>query len=59
MTAFDLFQIATCQIADGAKGAAAMTLAKALRRIDHDGVDADLRDDLVALRRSLIARVSA
>jgi hypothetical protein len=55
MTAFDLFQIATCEIAAGQRGNAAVTLTKAIRQIDRDGVDADMRADLVALRKSLIS----
>ena len=54
MTAFDLFQIATCEIASGKRADAAMTLTKAIKQIDRDGVDADMRADLVALRKSLI-----
>lgn len=50
MTAFDLFQRATCQIAEGDRAAAAKTLTKAIAKIDRDGVDADLRADLVDLR---------
>ena len=59
MTAFDLFQIATCEIAAGKRAAAAMTLTHAIRQIDSDKVDAELRADLVALRQSLIVRVPA
>ena len=54
MTAFDLFQIATCQIAEGSRGDAAISLSKAIRMIDHNGIDADMRADLVNLRKSLI-----
>ena len=53
MTAFDLFQIATCEIAAGKRAAAAATLTHAIRQIDRDKVDAELRPDLVALRQSL------
>lgn len=54
MTPFDLFQIATCQISAGERGNAAITLTEAIRRSGRDGCDADLRDSLVALRRSLL-----
>ena len=54
MTAFDLFQHATCEIASGKRAAAASTLATALRQIDADGVDAHMRADLTALRDSLL-----
>ena len=53
MTAFDLFQRATCEISEGNRAAAAKTIAAAIRRIDNDGVDADLRGDLEDLRRML------
>lgn len=59
MTAFDLFQKATCEISAGKRGDAAMSLTKAIRKIDADRVDAYMRADLVALRASLIAQVSA
>lgn len=53
-TAFDLYQIATCEIAAGKRAAAAATLTQAIREIDRTKVDAELRADLVALRKSLI-----
>ena len=53
MTAFDLFQRATCLIAEGDRAAAAKTLTKAIAKIDRDGRDADMRPDLVDLRDSL------
>ena len=53
MTAFDLFQQATCQIAEGARAAAIKSLDKAIEKIDANGVDAELRPDLVDLRDSL------
>ena len=59
MTAYDLYQHATAEIASGKRAAAASTLAMAIRQIDRDGVDAYMRADLVALRQSLMARVSA
>ena len=55
MTAFDLFQRATCEISEGQRAAAAVTLTLAIRQIDCDGVDADLRANLNDLQRSLIA----
>lgn len=50
MSAFDHFQMATCDIADGNNIAAVKHLEKAIAKIDADGVDAHMRDDLVALR---------
>ena len=58
-TAFDLFQIATCEIASGKRCAASSTLSHAIRVIDRDGVDGAMRADLVALRNSLNAVVAA
>ena len=55
MTAFDLFQRATCQIAEGDRAAAVKTLDKAIAKIDRNGVDADMRPDLVDLRDSVKA----
>jgi hypothetical protein len=49
MTAFNLFQRATCEIAEGNRAAAVKTLTKAIAKIDRDGVDAGLRADLVDL----------
>lgn len=54
MTAFDLFQIATCQIAEGDRAAASRTLADAIASIDRTGVDADMRADLVALLKEVL-----
>jgi hypothetical protein len=59
MTAFDLFQIATCLVSEGRRGDAAIALTTAMAVIDRSGVDADLRDDLVALRKSLIVVADA
>lgn len=59
MTAFDLFQRATCQIADGDRAAAIKTLNKAIARIDANGVEADMRADLVDLRDSVKAAAMA
>jgi hypothetical protein len=53
MTAFDLFQRATCEISEGNRAAAAKTLASAIRKIDRTGVDADMRADLEGLRLTL------
>ena len=55
MTAFDLFQRATCEIAEGNRATATKTLTKAIAKIDRNGVDADMRGDLVSLRNSLTA----
>jgi hypothetical protein len=55
MTAFDFFQRATCQIAEGDRAAAVKTLDKAIAKIDRNGVDADMRADLVGLRDSVKA----
>ena len=54
MTAFDLFQQATVQIQYGQKFNAASSLTSAIAQIDRDGVDAYMRADLVALRKSLL-----
>ena len=59
MTAFDLFQLANREKASGKLAAAAATMTEAIRLIDADGEDADLRADLVARRRDLTERVSA
>ena len=53
MTAFDHFQEATCDIGAGNRPAAIVHLDAAIAKIDADGVDADLRPDLVALRATL------
>lgn len=53
MTAFDHFQEATCDIGAGNRPAAIAHLDAAIAKIDADGVDADLRPDLVALRDTL------
>jgi hypothetical protein len=55
MTAFDLFQRATCEIAEGNRAAAAKTPTKAIAKIDQGGVDADMRADLVDLLNSVKA----
>lgn len=55
MTAFNLFQRATCQIAEGDRAAAVKTLDRAIARIDRDGKDADMRADLVDLRNTVAA----
>ena len=56
MTAFDLFQQATCEIADGDRAAAVTTIDAALAQIDRDGVDADVAPDLRVLRAMLAAK---
>ena len=55
MTAFDFFQRATCLIAEGNRAEAEKLLTKAIAKIDSNGVDADLRADLVDLRDSMKA----
>ena len=55
MTAFDLFQRATCEIAEGSRAAAVKTLDRAIAKIDRDGVDADMRPDMVDLRDTVKA----
>ena len=53
MSAFDLFQRATCEIAEGNRAAAVKSLASAIRKIDLDGVDAHMRADLVSMMGAL------
>jgi len=53
MTAFDHFQEATCDIGEGNRPAAIRRLDAAIARINADGVDADLRPYLIALRATL------
>ena len=53
MTAFDHFQEATCDLGEGNRPAAIAHLDAAIAKIDADGVDADLRPDLVILRATL------
>jgi len=55
MTAFDFFQRDTCLIAEGNRAEAEKLLTKAIAKIDSNGVDADLRADLVDLRDSMKA----
>ena len=55
MTAFNLFQRATCEIAAGNKTEAAKLLARAIKTIDRNGVDADMRGDLVDLMTAVAA----
>jgi hypothetical protein len=60
MTAFDAFQLATCLIAEGRRVEAATALARAIRQIDADGVDRDMRADLLAMRDlALLGSVAA
>jgi len=54
MTAFDLFQDATCDISAGNRAEAILSLTLAIELIDKDGVDAHVRPNLVALRNSLM-----
>jgi hypothetical protein len=51
MTAFDLFQTATCQIGEGDRVAAASTLSKAIAKC----TDADMRAELVSFRLKVLA----
>ena len=53
MTAFDLFQEATCEISAGNRADAIELLASAIKQIDSDGVDAHMRDDIVSLKDTL------
>ena len=52
-TAFDLFQTATTQIAEGKRDDAAASLAEAIRLIDTNGIDAYMRADLADLLKSI------
>lgn len=54
MTALDHFQLATCDISAGNRISAVKHLDAAISQIDRDGVDIDLRDDLSALRETVI-----
>lgn len=58
MTAFDLFQEATCEIGEGNRTAAFCMLTQAIKQIDRDGVDAHVRGDLVALRNAIAANTA-
>ena len=53
MTAFDHFQIATCQISEGNRHGAIASLDAALAEIARTGKDAGMAGDLAALRRTL------
>ena len=55
MTAFDLFQEATCEISAGNYAAATKLLTSAIEQIDSDGVDAHMRDDIASLKDTLAA----
>jgi hypothetical protein len=59
MTAFNLYQRATCQIAEGNRAAAIKTLDRAIAKIDRDGKDACVRGSLVAFRDDLARKVAA
>ena len=52
-SAFNLFQRATCEIAEGDKQSAARTLAKAIAWIDRTGRDREMRADLLTLKEAL------
>lgn len=58
-SAFDLFQEATCQIGKGDRIGAAASLQKAIDQIDRDGVDAEVRADLVSLRAKVLRNAVA
>lgn len=58
MTAFDLFQTATVLIARGMRSHAVEVLTSAITQIDRDGIDRDMRGDLVALRDRLAVEVA-
>ena len=53
MTAFDLFQRATCEFSEGKRDVARKTVLKAISQIDRDGKDADCKEDLEVLARML------
>lgn len=53
MTAFDHFQISTCQLGEGDKAGAIASLDAAIAQIEADGVDADLRPDIEDLRATV------
>jgi hypothetical protein len=55
MNAFDLFQIATCQIGEGDSVSAAATLAKAIKKC----ADADMRAELTSLRLKVLENARA
>ena len=59
MTAYDHFQISTCQIAEGDRKGAMRSLDAAIRDIDETGEDAFLRNDIVTLRKTVAANVAA
>ena len=57
MTAFDLFQQATCEIGEGDYAAATASIDAAISAIDAGDPDADLRPDLAGLRATLAAKI--
>lgn len=59
MTAFQMFQTATVLIARAERADAAVVLTKAIAQIDCDGIDRDMRADLVGLRDRLAVEVAA
>ena len=55
MTAFDLFQRATCEFSEGKRDIARNTVLKAISKIEKDGKDADCKEDLEVFARMLAA----
>lgn len=55
MTAFDLFQRATCEFSEGKRDVARQTALKAISKIEKDGKDADCKEDLEVFARMLAA----
>lgn len=55
MTAFDLFQRATCEFSEGKRDVARKTVLKAISKIEKDGKDADCKEDLEVFARMLAA----
>ena len=56
MTAFDHFQEATCDIGAGDYMAAIRHLDLAISIISQDGIDAEMLDDIKALRATLAGK---
>ena len=56
MTAFAHFQLATCDISAGNRISAVEHLDAAISQIDRDGVDLDMRGDILALRETVSKR---
>jgi len=53
MTTFDLFQLATCEIATGNKESASKLLSEAIAEIDRTGIDANMRSDIFDLLEAI------